>query len=343
MDVILLLFLAVCLIEFRFAPRGGLFNETGLERDHTTALRGFLCILIVLDHGALLTRCGLSVPVLKRVGPYVVGVFYALSGYGLLASYRAKDCSLKGFWAKRLRSTILPYLILSVAALAVRLLVGEKLGPSDVLASFVNGHPLVLYSWFILTIIVFYAIFYVSARLAGRDIPLLIALTAFALFFFVFAMKKLGYEEFWFNAAWCFPLGLVWQWLYDRISSGFRRHPAVYLSMTGLIAAWLVLAAEHFFWFDYLGRLLSTLAVCVFVLLLAFKLRIGNPALRFLGGISLEIYLVHGLIVTALSPFLPPEMHPYAFMCILLAATISLAWLLHRLFAGFTQNADKKE
>ena len=125
MDVFLLLLLIVSAVGLRFAPRGCLFNEAGLDRDHTAALRGLLCILIVLDHGALLTGCGVSVPVLKRVGPYVVGLFYALSGYGLLASYAAKGYRTAGFWKKRFRGTILPYLILSAAALAVRLLTGS--------------------------------------------------------------------------------------------------------------------------------------------------------------------------------------------------------------------------
>ena len=71
MDVFLLLFLIVCFMGAKLAPRGQIFNESGLDRNHTTAIRGLLCVLIVLDHSSLLTGLGYSASLLKRAGPYV--------------------------------------------------------------------------------------------------------------------------------------------------------------------------------------------------------------------------------------------------------------------------------
>ena len=68
-------------------------------------------------------------------------------------------------------------------------------------------------------------------------------------------------------------------------------------------------------------------------------LRIGNPILRFLGTISLEIYLIHGILVTALQHFLPPEAQPYAFMLLLLGGTLALAWLFHLLSGKLKHSA----
>ena len=69
------------------------------------------------------------------------------------------------------------------------------------------------------------------------------------------------------------------------------------------------------------------------MLLLTFKLRIGNLILHFLGKNSLEIYLIHGILVTAMLHFLPPEAQPYVFMSLLLGGTLALAWLFHLLFS----------
>lgn len=329
MDVFLLLFLIVCLIGAKIAPRGALFNEAGLDRDHTTAIRGFLCVLIVLDHSALLTGCGYSAAVLKRAGPYVVCLFYALSAYGLLTSYLNHGCSLKGFWKKRLLGTVLPYLVLYVAAVVLRLLLGEHLTAKEILLSFVNGHPLIQYSWFIITIIVFYAVFWLAALLAKKDLALLTGIVGFALFVYVFAVRMLNYEDFWYNAAWGFPFGLIWQRRQKTAAAAFRRHPWIWLAMTGAAALWWVAIAEHFFWFGYLARLCATLAVTLFTLLLMFKLKIGNPVLRLWGRCSLEIYLIHGLLVTAMSAFLAPKEQPYLFVGLLLAGTVLLSWLFH--------------
>lgn len=342
MDVFLILLLLVVIIGMKIAPKGTIFNDVGLDKDHTAALRGFLCVLIVLDHSSLLTGCGYSVVVLKRAGPYVVALFYALSAYGLMSSYVKSGFSLKGFWKKRLLGTILPYLLFSLFAVILRWFIKEPVSVKGILLSFVNGHPLVLYSWFIVTIIAFYVVFYLSALLAKKDTRLLTVLVGFFLFFFVFGMQKLDFEDFWFNAAWAFPLGLCWKLIYSRISGIFRKHPLIHLSLSGLIAAWWIAIAEYYFWFGYLARLCSTLAVCIFVLLLMFKLKIGNPVLRFWGKISLEIYLCHGLLVTLLSSFLSPTKYPYFFVAILLSGSILLAWLLSLLFGAIWNMVFKK-
>lgn len=338
MDVFLLLFLLLCLLGAKLAPKGTFFNEDRLERDHTNALRGLLSVLIVLDHCALLTGRGYSVIVLKRAGPYVVALFYALSSYGLLTSYVKNGFTLRGFWKKRLRGTIFPYLLLYLVSILIRLLLKEAVSVKEILLSFVNGHPLIPYSWFILTIIGFYLVFYLSALLAKQDLDLLLVLVSFVSFVFVFAMRKLGFEDFWFNAAWGFPLGLVWQRFYRSITSAFRRHPWVYLAVTGFTALWWIIIAEHFFWFGYLARLCSTLSVSVFALLLMCKLRIGNPVSRFFGRISLEIYLIHGLLVFSLKNLIVPEQQPYLFVSLLLTGTIFLSWLFHTGYSRLVQS-----
>ena len=100
--------------------------------------------------------------------------------------------------------------------------------------------------------------------------------------------------------------------------------------MTGVCAAWTVMIAVYFCWFSYLGMLLATVFVAVFVFLLMMKLRIDNRILRFLGRISLEIYLIHGIVVTVLEKFVLPVEQPFLFLSILFPATILLAWLFHQ-------------
>ena len=331
-DLLLAGFLLLCCFGLRLPAGKQAIHENAPDVGQTTVLRGMLCILILFHHGALLTGSGLSASVLKRIGAYVVGIFYALSGYGLMAS-SAKN-GLRGFWGKRFRGLILPYLLLSAAAVLIRRLTGEALGFRNILLSFVNGQPLIRYSWFIITILLFYLLFWLAGLLAKKDAALLIALVAFLSFFSVFALQKAGFEEYWYNAAWCFPLGMLWQRRRQALSAVFRRHPWVYLALSGGIALCWIAIAEHFFWFGYLARLCATLAVCVFVLLLQFRLRSENRALRFLGGVSLEVYLIHGLVVTVLLRLFSPEEQPALFLAVLFPVTILLAWLFHWAYAA---------
>lgn len=331
-DILLAGFLLLCCIGLRLPSGKQALHENAPDVGQTTALRGMLCILILFHHSALLTDTGLSAVVLKRIGAYVVGIFYALSGYGLMAS--SAKYGLRGFWGKRLRGLILPYLILSAAAVLIRRLTGESLDLRDILLSFGNGQPLIRYSWFIITILLFYFLFWLARLLAKQDAALLIALTAFLSFFSVFVLQKAGFEEYWYNAAWCFPLGMLWQHRRQAYAAVFGRHPRVYLALSGGIALCWIAIAERFYWFGYLARLCATLAVCVFVLLLLFRLRSENRILRFLGGISMEVYLIHGLVVTVLLRFLAPAGQPELFLPLLFFASILLAWLFHLAWAA---------
>ena len=326
-DLLLLAFLLLCLSGLRVSTKKHPLQEDVMGRRQTAALRGMLCILILFHHSALLTGSGLSVGGLKRIGAYVVGLFYALSGYGLMASWEKNG--LRGFWGKRFRGTILPYLVLSAAAILIRLVIGETLTVREILLSFVNGKPLIRYSWFILAILLYYVLFWASGLIAKNDEALLIVLSSVGVFFLGFVLKAAGMSEYWYNAGWCFPLGLIWRSRQPFIQGAFARHSGIYLLLAGAVSLWWIVIAEHFFWFDYIARLFSTLSVTVFILLLMLRLRNENPVLRFLGGISMEIYLIHGLIVTVLLCLLSPEDQPTLFLALLFPVTILLAWLFH--------------
>ena len=328
-DIFALIPVVLILVGIRIAPKRSLFSENNLDRGQSVSLRGLLCIMIILDHSALLTQTGATGLFFKKAAFFVVGLFFALSGYGLTASWQRDRGSVKGFWSKRFKTTILPYLLLSVVAAAVRLLIGEQLTLKQALLSFVNGKPLVRYSWFILVMIIFYALFYLAALLSRKDRALLLVLVGFGAFALPFVLRKLGFDEYWYDAVWTFPLGMLWFMAYPRISSIFRRHPWLYLGIASVCAVWFVLISMRFYWFGYLSTLLATVFVTVFIFLLMMKVRIDNLILRFLGRISLEIYLIHGLVVTALINYIAPAEHPELFISILFTASILLSWLFH--------------
>ena len=43
--------------------------------------------------------------------------------------------------------------------------------------------------------------------------------------------------------------------------------------------------------------MISAITFCLFILMLGLKIKIGNPVLKFLGKMTLELYLVHGIFV----------------------------------------------
>ena len=332
MDLLFAVFVCLCLWGVNRPAAEGIRNRDGLARTDTNAMRGILAVLIVFHHLSLTTNAGYSAVILKKIGFLVVAAFYALSGYGLLMSYLAKGCRLDHFWRKRCTGVIFPYLIISLIYVAVRLALGDKITVTSYLLSFVNGTPMVRYSWFILTILVFYVFYYLAARIAKQDVPLMIFLVFVAEVFFLYGMKKLDFEPFWYDAAWAFPLGMVWAYGYRSISETVSRHPWVYIGLTAMLFVIFYFSSTVLSWCGFYGEMLTACTFAVLVMLSMFKLRFSNPALQFLGNISFELYLMHGLFIMVFSRSEMLMRKPILLAAAVIACAVISAWLMHILF-----------
>ena len=50
-------------------------------------------------------------------------------------------------------------------------------------------------------------------------------------------------------------------------------------------------------WICLFSQMLASCAFVFFIFILTMKIKIGNKVLKFMGGITLEFYLIHGLFV----------------------------------------------
>lgn len=78
------------------------------------------------------------------------------------------------------------------------------------------------------------------------------------------------------------------------------------------------------FWGDYLLKIILGVAIIIFILGVNTKVKIGNKISIFLGNVSYEIYLLHGLIFGIVSHIMP-QMPSGLFIAISLAVTVILS------------------
>lgn len=298
MDVLAVLCLLFVAFGLHYPRKGQWFRADGLGREHTDALKGFAALFIVLGHLSLTLNVGHLLPWLRQVGMFAVTVFFALSGYGLVLSYERAGFTLPHYWRKRLLTVILPYGVFTVLYVIVRLCLGEQVTPASVALSFVNGTPMVKYSWFVETILLYYCAFYAAARLAGKDTSLLCFLMLLFTVGYVLVMKKLGFDSFWYNTALCFVLGMCWACRREAITEALRSHGAVYiLGLCGLFACFFYCTRILWLWGE-LGEILVTSAFALAVLALQYVFPARSSRVtRFLGDISFELYLSHGAVI----------------------------------------------
>lgn len=343
MDVIALLCVLFILVNIQYPKRGSVFHEDALQKNRTNALKAFAAILIVLGHLGLTVQSGISAPVLKQTGMFVVTIFFALSGYGLVLSYKASGCKLKGYWKKRLLTVILPYAIFTVIYIFIRMYLGENISGKSVALSFVNGTPMVRYSWFIEVIIVCYAVFWLLAKLAKDDVSFMcFGMTVFTVLFCL-GMKKLGFESFWYNTTISFAIGMLWANNRRDFAEKLKKHLPAYLLGTLIIFACTVYCARILWWWGDLGEMLVTSVFVILVLMLQYLVPArSNAVTKFIGDISFELYMSHGAFIMLLWPRPFFKANPIAFGIAVFVCSIITAWLMHLLIGSIKKPLLKK-
>ncbi len=266
-----------------------------LSTENTKRCRGFFALVVVLHHLSQRTEAGLLLRVFTKLGNPATAVFFFLSGYGLQKSYLEKQGSYsRGFLLRRFRSVLLPYMTVT---LLYRLIHG---GGRSLSGNVLAGDPTLPFSWYLISILSFYLVFWLLMRLCGERYSLMIlggcvwnlCYTAFCV--------KMGYGAWWYTASHLLPIGMCWAVYEERLVDIVGKTNGRWALAAGLLpaAAW-VLSGSRVLPASLLAGIRAVLFV-LGILLVSMKVRVGNRVLDFLGGISLEIYLTQGLFMDCL-------------------------------------------
>lgn len=341
------------------------YNEEFLSLQESKAVQAICAILIMLHHMAQpLTECK-EIQFLLDAGILFVAVFFFCSGYGLIKSMQQKEGYLKHFLKKRLVVILVPFYIINVFYMLFMYAEGAYSGMNggtlvkELLLNFTgiklaNGN-----AWYIIVIAFLYVLFYVFFRFCNE-------ITAFILMGLVLAAYSgVGLYldhgecqwwlqgEWWYNTVFLFYAGMLFARFEQSILKGFKK--VYYILLPVSIAAFAFLFRfsvkilyQYSYWCEYdptltrqgimmnrsmcLGtQIIAMLVFVLAVLLVALKLHFRNPVLNFLGKISLEIYLIHGIFIELFhSQFIYIQKDEFYVGAVLLASIASafLIWLL---------------
>lgn len=299
----------------------GEWNEGFLSLEQTKALQGFLAVCVVLHHIAQKTCASWlkeeyivhGLDLFVPIGYLFVGVFLFCSGYGLYRSYQEKEDYLKGFFGKRMLLPLLAFAVTNVIFFVARIRMGDGENAKFTQPFRVTGpdsaNP---YVWFVFALMTCYLGFYLGFRFLKKD-GLRIGLVTLIVFLYMLHCDFWVYGTWWYNSVFLFPMGLLFAWQEPAITEKLKKHYPVFLGLTALLFfAAFFLGEENCRailslipnlpygvsrWMGVVLQNLAAGAFSLFVIMLGMKVKIGNRALSFLGTITLELYLIHGLFV----------------------------------------------
>ena len=325
-------FLLAALLFFGARAFGrGEWNGEYTSLRQTKALQGFTALGIALHHMAQKT-CAPWHPRQYTVhgldffipmGYMFVAVFLFCSGLGLYKSWKTKKDYLRGFVRRRILPIVIAFYLSEIIYLLVRLAMGEKMGAVQVIWYLSGLHMANFNAWYVIVIPFFYLAFYFAFRYCRKDGAAILLVTAFTLLY-TLAGAFVDHQndwwmrgEWWYNSIILFPLGLLFGKYEEKVTAFFKKGYWFYL-LFSFAAVFVLFHYSQLItdqWWGYYGETwgdplkivhrlgcaasqwLVSIAYVAFCFLLMMKVRIGNRALSFLGAVTLEFYLMHGIFV----------------------------------------------
>lgn len=309
------LLFAVFFLLFLYKIEFGVSDEF-MSKDYTTYLRGICALAIMLRHIRITDFAPLNV--FDYLGNPIVGIFFFLSGYGMLTRIKQTgiDNYMNGFILKRCVPLFVEYIFVWIFNFVCMFLVS---GNFNFLKKIITP-----YSWFIIMIEVLYIVFYIGYKLFKDNLKRLIIFVTISELALIIALSVFGVGECWYLSLLCFSGGMI----YSVVNLNKKRTlPLIF----GFGAFAVVATGAEYVLSDkpkiiVLWALIynvSVLSLAIVALSVGRYVRFKNPVFELCGKMSLEIYLLHGVF-----QFIFKEIKPIYNNSLLYGAMIILCTLL---------------
>lgn len=309
------LLFAVFFLLFLYKIEFGVSDEF-MSKDYTTYLRGICALAIMLRHIRITDFAPLNV--FDYLGNPIVGIFFFLSGYGMLTRIKQTgiDNYMNGFILKRCVPLFVEYIFVWIFNFVCMFLVS---GNFNFLKKIITP-----YSWFIIMIEVLYIVFYIGYKLFKDNLKRLIIFVTISELALIIALSVFGVGECWYLSLLCFSGGMI----YSVVNLNKKKTlPLIFgfgaLAVVATGAEYVLSDKPKIIVLWALIYNVSVLALAIVALSVGRYVRFKNPVFELCGKMSLKIYLLHGVF-----QFIFKEIKPIYNNSLLYGAMIILCTLL---------------
>ena len=319
-----------------------------LSNKSTKSLKGLLALLIIFHHISQKITTGENFSNFEYMGRYIVALFFFLSGYGLYFQYSNNATYMENFLKKRLVRIFIPFFIFIVIYVIYRATLGEVVNV-DFFLSFWKDHSNIIYNgWFINSIIVLYVIFYVSFM--NKDSKISEYKLVFLTLVYIFWKVYQDHGDWEYVSIMAFLLGVFWTKNRVSIDKLLEKNYFIFLVSFSIlmyvfhyyeVIMKIIGITNKYVYYGIVGNI-CTMVFVVYFLLLTNKLNFSNKYLGFLGNISFEIYMIHGLVMHYLGKFFVSSgVNDVLYTIVVLFVSIVSAYYIKKLIIVLEKNIMK--
>lgn len=268
--------------------------------ENALALRGICSIEILIGHLGLPNATGsLYLYPNRKAGILFVGIFLALSGYGLMYSTIHKEGYINKFLFRRILKVLIPaYSIYAIGIIIKFCLNDFSLNIYDFFNWRMFFESTNWYVWEIILLYILYHIFMKSRKQIGIYGIAVSVITLTIIAYIV------CWDNPWYGSMLCFVVGILFCMKESELSSiieggGWRKIIVVSSIMLFIAISLFVVLDENSMVGNLIARNVASVAFCVLIITLLYKFSIGNCVCFFLARYSYEIFLFHPIFISS--------------------------------------------
>ncbi len=319
----IILALLITVLCFFFVRKS---NSFILSKQRCDVLKAFFPFLIIIHHISFRTHNHFIFD-FRYSGPYIVGIFFFISGYGL--EYKASKGDVKfSSFLRRMKSLLVPVLFPIILYCSLTF-PNESNSTEKVLVELKNCSLYLPSSWFVIVLALLCCLFYIMRprfKPVVAYVVLFLSVTALGGIF-----VKMGITTTCVISNYAFLVGILFRSFETRLMEKFREWYLV------IIYAMIFIAIS----FMYIGGrpIVHGIAfvavpfyVFTFFMLYSYipTTPVTNlPVINYLKNISYEMYLCQGITFFVLDMFSIQDIFMYT--CLVFALNIPLAFVMRRL------------
>ena len=275
-----------------------------IAMDTCKQIRGIMAVIIMLHHISFMVDFGVALNfIFRQVGATATTIFFFYSGYGMMLGLMNNPHYLKGFFKKRMVTVLVPFLIAGFAYGLFLLFAGRGAEVLKRLGKLLHGGTFLPYAWFVFTLLSLYCIFYLSFKWLSDFRKGILVCSALTLIL-ALLLCYLQFEQFWYTSSFAFVFGLLFAYNFESFDGFLKSYKIpkatvtviLFLALTifgkGISNAYIVLVLKNF----------RAILACIIILYGSMLIKRKNKLLLFLGMISYEFYLYHGVMMDVFSP-----------------------------------------
>lgn len=326
------IYILICLFSASYKVGG---NKEYLSVYQTKNIKGVFIILVFFSHLNSYVEYSSMLDakyeaIVSLFGQTMVTAFMFYSGYGIAESIRSKGKAYVNMMPKgRILKTLFNFNGALVLYLLLSLYIGNSYSWKDIVLSMIGWSSLGNSNWYIFSILIMYAITYISAKTSFHfDDRRITALCFGAMFtaFFMFLIKTK--QMWWYDTLFCYIFGLVYSDYKSFFEKQFMNNIANWwITLITIIGIVLFLKINNCFGIVLLNIIVNLLFVFG-VILFTMRIKINNPFLNVCGDYLFEIYILQRIPMILFSYFGMNMINPYLFFI----ACVIVTWIIVKPF-----------